>query len=946
MTTSTPVNTKSGMTNKIRWIHVSDFHFGKSSFDQEFTSKQFISHIREKSESQGAPNFIFITGDVANAGKEEEYELFANYIFYPLLEIFGDDFAENILVVPGNHDLNQKHNSGFSKQKFLKMETTSFHPTIEGAAGRKMVAERFEIFCKHAAISNAGSFLDENGAFSIECEIEKKKVGIVGINTAWLCDGDGDYEALTPGIQILRAALEKIPHSDLKFVLGHHPLEWIHQSHRSAIKSIFAANHVIYLHGHMHAENFSNQLNGSGDFVSIQAGAAWQAPEGGKWKNGFMWGEIDSEFSTISLRPYSWSLDNQCWTLDGTRFHENYQKDGRWDFSAPQKKSQPDFTPKKKLSPLVGWEVKDFDSLQQLKTQLDSSEAISYFDGAIPTWATAISQSIPRREIVGKISRAYQASSDFPIVCILLAAACEGKTTAVLQAAHEIIKVNRSKKILFRTNHTRKFEVTELLDVLQTNEDWLIVIDEADQIAADVAKFIQSGLPGFKGKIDFLLTSRDSDWKSSRSNEISWDFRAKFKELVLKDLSSTDADAIVESWAEFGKDGLGEDLVALPADKRSEKLRFYAKKEAKGGSESFFGALLMCRHGNDLLDHAEAMLNKLAQVQLQCGKSLKDVLGYIAAMHAEGFNKLTFAALATITEMSVAKLQSEVIRQLGKEAAATSTSSFVYTRHKSIAVALLEVLENKFDEDISHYYLDLALSEVARSKNDFVDDLSFWRFDLAENLFISGKTRLGIEIAEKLYEAEDSDFYLLTHLASLYRLNGNAARAIELFRSFTTPPQSRGFYFEWGMCEGRLRNYLENALLAIHALSDESQHASLTVIDARMYLTGISKCWGFLYTAYANKNFLKAQDACDSMLLILAQRQKLADTEVDLNNFIKEVSKKTRSKYGRIESIKILKDSSLKLYEYTISKAISDKVDIRLASFTSLETIIKNIESP
>jgi hypothetical protein len=183
----------------------------------------------------------------------------------------------------------------------------------------------------------------------------------------------------------------------------------------------------------------------------------------------------------------------------------------------------------------------------------------------------------------------------------------------------------------------------------------------------------------------------------------------------------------------------------------------------------------MCRHGNDLLQHAEEMLQKLSSVELECGKSLKDVLGYIAAMHAEGFDKLTFSALAALTNMSVPKMQNEVIRQLGKEAAATSTSTCVFTRHKYIAMALVEVLETKSNEDISNYFIDLALSEVTRSKTEHVIDLFFWRHELGEKLFNSGKTRLAIQIAEKLYDADDGNFNLLTKLASFYRRNGRGS---------------------------------------------------------------------------------------------------------------------------------------------------------------------------
>jgi tetratricopeptide (TPR) repeat protein len=340
------------------------------------------------------------------------------------------------------------------------------------------------------------------------------------------------------------------------------------------------------------------------------------------------------------------------------------------------------------------------------------------------------------------------------------------------------------------------------------------------------------------------------------------------------------------------------------------------------------------------------MLQKLSGVELECGKSLKDVLGYIAAMHAEEFDKLTFTTLAALTNMSVSKLQNEVIRQLGKEAAATSTSTCIFTRHKYIALALIEVLETKFNEDISNYFIDLALSEVARSRTEHVIDLQFWRYDLGERLFNSGKTRLAIQIAEKLYEADDENFHLLTKLASFYRRNGSSSAAISLFRNFAYLPQHRGFYFEWGVCEGNQRHHLENALLALHALSDDSENVSITVEHAKMYVTGLSKCCDQLHIAYADPIFRMAEDASNSLLctLVQAKRTKTSESSIDLDAFARDVEKKRRTMYGRSEAIKILKEASLKLSSYGISSDVAGKINIGAATFEFFDTIVRNME--
>lgn len=935
------------MTKQLRWLHVSDFHFGKSDYEQKLSTRRLIEHITTQRDNGYAPDFVFITGDIANTGKIEEFRLFTEYFLSPLVEILGTDSMDRIFAIPGNHDLSREINEGFSKEKFLKTDADFFYPTEKSNGKRKMLIERFNNFHSDLPLECINPLLNKNGAFSFTRSVKGCEVGIVGLNTAWLCDGEQDRGALTPGLPLAREALENVRGTDVRFVLGHHPIDWINTQHSSPLQAVFGENAVIYLHGHMHTAGFTQNINGSGNFASIQAGAAWQAPEGGKWRNGFVWGEIDISNSSISLQPYNWHFDNQCWTLDGTRFHENYRTNDKWVFDAPN--STPtkriDYKPRQKTLPLVGWEVKDKDLLSIYDAPLKKDEAIAFFDGATPNWNIALSSSIPRREIVQKLASNFSSSQDSSTVGVLLGAGCEGKTTALLQASYEILRLNPSKKLLLRTNHTRPFAPSDLIETLSEHDNWLIVIDEADQVAKDLLRFIESGFDGCKGKIDFLLASRDSDWSSSLANKLPWEFKSKYKEITLKDLSQIDSEAIVTAWGQYGDQGLGDELATLAAADRADKLRFYAKKEAKGNSDAFFGALLMCRHGGDLLEHAESMLRKLAAIELECGKNLKDVLGYIAAMHSEGFNKLTFAALAEILELTVSKLQSDVIRRLGKEAAATSTSTTVFTRHKYIASAIVEVLETKFNENISTYFINLAVSEVNRSKSEHILDLKFWRFDLSEQLFLSGKKRLATEITESLLAADPTNYHLITKLASYYRRQDGTPSAIDLFRPLNEKPKHRGFYFEWGVCEGIQRNLIENALLAIYSLSDDSEDTSLTVDSTRMYLSGLATCCAQLYTSYADRIFIEAGDATYSLLSILRgtgtnEKQK----DLDLEKFLAAVKKKQRALFMGSAAVGIIKSMAIQLLDYKFATEVRNSINVQSMTFTYLSRIISNIE--
>lgn len=931
------------MSKNLTWLHLSDLHFTEMQNDQIRSSRDIIEHLRMM-QSEIKPDFVFVTGDIAKEGREKEYALYADNIVEPIVSLYGENFRDKIIAVPGNHDLDRSINDAFNKEKLAKPDLMYFEVGERHLASRKIVVDRFKNFIVNSQCSMAVEFSQNKGYFLRRQQFGSSSVAVIGLNTAWLCDGDKDYGALTPGFQLTKAALTEAKDADIKIVLGHHPIDWFHTSQQTALKSMFAENKIIYLHGHMHRENGTTHVNGAGEFLSIQSGAAWQAPESSKWINGFMWAVLDLTAQQVKIQPYSWSFENQCWHLNGTNFHESHRQGEWWVFNAPTGKKKVDYTAKKRVELPPGWEIKDSRALERCTGDLHDADAVAYFDGATPTWKIALSGSIPRREIVGKISDVFRNDSDTITVCTLLAAGCEGKTTALLQAALEVLRNDRSKRVLFRTNHTSPFNARELIEILKTNKKWLVVIDEADQLAIDVHQFIETGCRGFEGRIDFLLASRDSDWRASGASDLAWDFRAKHKEIVLKDLNNRDAELIVDAWAKYGDRGLGE-LSKTAGYERAAKLRYFARKEAQGNSGAFFGALLLSRHGGDLLEHAESMLQKLSTISLEDGRSLKDVLGYIAAMHAEGFEKLTFATLAALLKMPVSKLQNEIIRQLGKEAAATSTASAILTRHRYIAEAILEVLHAKFNEDVAHYYIDLALSESERSTREHVTSLPFWRYEMPERLMTNGKTGLAIEIATRLYEADPTNVRLLTKLAFFYRKTGNAGDAAALFRNTDHILNERGFFFEWSVCESIERKHQDSALLSAYALSDECEVTSPTVEQACMYLSGLATNSDQLHIAFADRIFYEAQSAAFSLLDLLYRvpsSQRKNDPRVQ--EFTRDVEKRRRSRYTKNSALTVIVDMVKLVHHYGCTSTVVKAIDHQEFTFYHLERLLANAE--
>jgi hypothetical protein len=87
----------------------------------------------------------------------------------------------------------------------------------------------------------------------------------------------------------------------------------------------------------------------------VQAGAAFQAREGERWRNGIVFGEVDLSSREVALQPWQWVPDHQNWALAATAYPESRRRGDWWLYSlpgTPQGISQPIAA-----TPPRGWEI-------------------------------------------------------------------------------------------------------------------------------------------------------------------------------------------------------------------------------------------------------------------------------------------------------------------------------------------------------------------------------------------------------------------------------------------------------------------------------------------------------------------------------------------------------------------------------------------------------------
>lgn len=869
------------MPHAIRWLHLSDFHVGKDDYATRKMFDYILTHVRNRKLEGFVPDLLFITGDLANKGLASEYETFWLEFVSPLQDEIGDGISQRTFVVPGNHDVDRSKFPAFSREEVAKPESHYLDPTEEGAKLRgELLIPRFGAYLDSDCSPAKGAFAKQEGAYAHCLTLHGHEVGVVGINTAWLTKDDKDERQLTPGKPLLEKALDTIKSAKLRIVLGHHPIDWFIPSQQKPIKSLLGQHQVIYLHGHLHDAWAEPSYGGGHTYLAIQSGAGFQAREGEPWRNGLVWGEVDLTARVIRLQPQRWIPDHQAWTPATDAFHEQHRQGDWWYYPLPS--DQPvkvDYTSAEAVAPLPkGWTIFKQEDLVAYRKPLDAEAALRYFDGAVPDWSTALSASIPRRRIVGDLVGRFQQaeSAGKPVVTLLLAAGCEGKTTALLQAAYSIVEGKNDWRILQRRDESQPLVPDEILPLLDNDYVWLLLLDEADRAATDLQDLLKRLPPGSHGRVHVLLACRDTDWLSSPAANLDWAI-ASFSKEQLRGLDPTDALAIVQSWQAFGDAGLGN-LAKQPATEWATILERQAKEEAKSQGGAFFGALLAVRSGSDLRKHAHLLLARLELRKIPSGGTLRDALAYIAAMHAEGLYFLSRPVLAQALGCPLNKLHRDVLVPLGQEAAATTTSSFIYTRHRRIAETLLSVLAADFGEDIGGLYVALSKAAIdysTASHQPAPENLKMWRYEISSHFLDTDRRELATHIAQAVLDREPTNSLTRTHVANLYRRAGQPEHALRVFQEIAALVEgNRAYYYEWGVAEGECGHHGENTLLAAFSLADQCPARQVDNDQAAKSLSGLGVAFGSLYDDYRNVAFRDARLA----VVVLGRTLRLVAT--------------------------------------------------------------------
>lgn len=216
----------------IRILHLSDIQYGRHHVDKDerpplypdgnysLQLKKLIADLDIlKSKQNMVPNFIAVTGDIAEGSRRDEYNAAAEFLG-GLADYLNID-RRYVLMVPGNHDVNRKlcqaarltadaeakpfNPPYFSKFKFYKEFLDDFYKDV--AFPEEAIPYRFtedRLFVNFVFPEERVAFLGFNSCIN-ESELDDDHYGNITINQ--LEKAIGELNTVDPKGELLRVAL-------------------------------------------------------------------------------------------------------------------------------------------------------------------------------------------------------------------------------------------------------------------------------------------------------------------------------------------------------------------------------------------------------------------------------------------------------------------------------------------------------------------------------------------------------------------------------------------------------------------------------------------------------------------------------------------------------------------------------------------------------------------
>ena len=244
----------------LKFLHLSDIHFkAESTFDLDNDLRNEIEFDLEAVMKKTGPlDVVMVGGDIAFSASVEEYE--AAYSW--LKKICGIIHCneENVLTVPGNHDVERSKICPILKGTQLVIKSLKERSKIDATLGDYLQAKDscdtlLKTFTNYENFAQRyGAIPERNSPFFWEKDFEcdGRKIRIRGVNSA-IVSSTLDNEADSKLVLGSHQSLLKKEKGIIYVFLCHHPPEWLYDGKEAEEQLLSRAR--VHLYGHKHTFN-------------------------------------------------------------------------------------------------------------------------------------------------------------------------------------------------------------------------------------------------------------------------------------------------------------------------------------------------------------------------------------------------------------------------------------------------------------------------------------------------------------------------------------------------------------------------------------------------------------------------------------------------------------------------------------------------------------------
>lgn len=251
-----------------------------------------LTDIRSRYGGGDRPDLVFLTGDIAFSGKEEEYRFAEDFVGRLCSAI--DLPIERLCIVPGNHDIDlSREEDAVAGARHTLMSPTEVDRFFGNEGRRKTLFARqaaFREFANRVLAGSGPTYTASSYAHARTLKVGALRVRVLLLDSTWLAGGGPSDagEILVGERQILDCA---DPDDEcLTFALVHHPFAWLREFEQVSIENLVARSAQICLRGHVHTPDLRATDGPQGRLTTFTAGAAFQSRTA---DNTYIWCSLD-----------------------------------------------------------------------------------------------------------------------------------------------------------------------------------------------------------------------------------------------------------------------------------------------------------------------------------------------------------------------------------------------------------------------------------------------------------------------------------------------------------------------------------------------------------------------------------------------------------------------------------------------------------------------------